>query len=75
MMTEDKTPLAMQASNCVDQINRHRCLLDIALENLEGPLEDHEQTVTRCQILIQEFISSLDCYLDELGVTIRRLMN
>lgn len=65
-MTNNQLVSVLQAVDELGHINDVRCLIEIAYEQLDHPLDEHEQTILRCQILIGQFIDLMDGHLEKI---------
>lgn len=65
-MTNNQLASVLQAVDELRHIKDTRCLIEIACEQLDSPLDEHEQTILRCQILVSQFMELLDSHLEKI---------
>lgn len=74
-MTNNHIVSALQAVDELEQLKIVKCLAEIAYEQLDNPLEEHEKTILRVEILLSNFLKLLDCHLEKLEHHIRVILD
>ena len=70
-MTNNQISSAVQAVDKLAHLKDMTCLVEVACEQLYNPLSEHEKTILRCQILLDQYLSAINSHLEELEQHIR----
>ena len=74
-MTSNQVSSVLQAVDELQHLKDVRCLVEIAYEHLKRPLDEHEETIDRCLILLDQYLSAMNCHLEELEHHIRVIVD
>lgn len=72
-MTEDQLLVVWRVLTRLEDLERFRCLADLALDQTARPLTEHQQSIEYCGTLLTEFLRLFDNCISDMESDIKSL--